>query len=103
MEAIVVTKQQLLEIFNEYNQCNKSVHDRVSFKVKKFDVLAYANDQEHMALAELQPDQEIPKPKIVQVTDQQFADLAKFYLKQADQLHADQNLSNDYLLQTLLK
>jgi hypothetical protein len=103
MEAIVVTKQQLLEIFNEYNQCNKPVHDRISIKVKKFDVLAYANDQEHMALVELQPDQEIPKPKIVQVTDQQFAELANFYLKQADQLLADQNLSQDYLLQTPLK
>jgi hypothetical protein len=103
MEAIVVTKQQLLEIFNENNQCNKPVHDRVSIKVKKFDVLAYANDQEHIALVELQPDQEIPKPKIVQVTDQQFADLANFYLQQANQLRADQNLSNDYLLQTPVK
>lgn len=103
MEAIVVTKQQLLEIFNEYNQSKKPVNDRVSIKVNKFDVLTYANDQEHMALTELQPDQEIPNPKIVQVTDQQFADLANFYMKQAGQLRTDQNLSKGYLLQTPLK
>ncbi len=102
METLIVTKQQLLEMFNEYQQKQNNPKDKGSIKVKKFDLLAYANDQEHIALAELQPDQEIPKPKVVQVTDQQFAELANFYLDKAQQFKADQNLSPDTLLQNPL-
>jgi hypothetical protein len=102
METLIVTKQQLLEMFNEYQQKHNKSKDKVSIKVKKFDVLSYANDQEHVALVELQPDQEIPKPKVVQVTDQQFAELANFYLDKAEQFKTDQNLSPDTLLQSPL-
>ena len=102
METLIVTKQQLLEMFDEYQQKHNKPKDKVSIKVKKFDVLAYANDKEHIALVELQPDQEIPKPKVVQVTDQQFAELANFYLDKAEHYKADQNLSPDTMLQSPL-
>jgi hypothetical protein len=102
METLIVTKQQLLEMFDEYKQKQNNPKDKVSIKVKKFDVLAYANDVEQIALVELQPDQDIPKPIVVQVTDQQFAELANFYLDKAEQFKADQNLSPDTLLQSPL-
>lgn len=102
METLIVTKQQLLEMFNEYQQKQNKPIDQVSIKVKKFDVLAFANNQEHKALVELQPDQDITKPKVVQVTDQQFAELANFYLDKAEHYKADQYLSPDTMLQSPL-
>ena len=102
MEAIVVTKQQLLEMFDEYQQKQNSVNEKVSIMVKKFDVLAYTKDQEHQAWIELLPDITKPKHKIVQVTDQQFTELANFYIEKERQLHADQNLSPETILQNHL-
>jgi hypothetical protein len=101
MEAIVVTKHQLLEMFDEYK--HNSVNEKVSIRVKKFDVLAYSKDQEYQAWIELLPDITKPKHKIVQVTDQQFTELANLYIEKEQQLQADQNISQGYLLQTPLK
>ena len=82
MDSYVITKKQLLEFVNDYNNKQKQIEEASAVRIKKEDVELFGSNPDFKAWVELVNTSEEPiepkQPKVVRVSSQQFGKILDY-------------------------